>query len=144
MIRFLLALLALGLLAAPAGAQTWQKACSAGAAFATTNVPPGTHVCYDFTADTTSGPLFVGGCDNYDVFFHRDIDATDSANTVQIEVCGDVGNCGQSSWVLENATLDGLAAGTEAVYGASAIWILANPATYVAGTGRVIIKCNIR
>lgn len=143
MIRFLVTLMALGLLSAPALAQDWAKACNTGTQFATTTVSPGQFVCFDSTSTETSNPLYVGGCENYDVLFEEDITAEPgTSNTGQILVCLDRSSCANSDWILENATFDGDAAsGTEAIYGASAIWVRAST-TVTAGTARFIVKCN--
>ena len=110
-----------------------------------TNVP--------VSATDNSPPLFVGGCENFDALYFRDPDGdTDNTTiTLTVEACAsDIADDTsatvdeQSCWPIENLTLDGIVTtNTEAIYGASAVWIYVNAAgVNDTAFGQLIIKCN--
>jgi hypothetical protein len=101
--------------------------------------------------------LDVSACENYDVLFAQDLSqAGASTSTANVYVCNsptdasgdDPTDTNWSSsdtcWILENVLLDGVpTTNTEAIYGASSIWIYSDTVTYgAADTPRIIIKCN--
>ena len=154
--RFILLIGLVGLFTAGGAAgNPWYKGCDDDNPVAT-SVTPGGFVCTTPDADEESPMLSVTQCDNFDVLFFADIDdAGADANTINVYSCGNptdgsgvgptaagwnpVGVC----WILENLTLDGVAAtNTEAIYGAAGEWIYVNTVAFVDDTPRVIIRCN--
>ena len=139
-------------------AQTWQKSCQAGTAFAVTSVAPGGFVCNDSVANTNSAMLDVSACREFEVLFSQDLSqAGASTSTVNVYACtsptdasGDnptvaaTWSAADTCFILENITLDGIVAtNTEAIYGAAGTWIYSNTVIYgAADTPRTIVRCN--
>jgi hypothetical protein len=88
--------------------------------------------------------LRIDQCENFSVAFTPDFDGTDTTARVQFNVCLDDTDT-QSCAILENVTLDGVAAtNTDAVYGADATWGYAK-ITVAAAAGanaRIEFRCN--
>lgn len=142
----LVELVALLLFAVPAGAASWLKSCAAGAV--TTGLQLGSFACNIPTSATDdSGILSVGACENIDIFFYDDTDGDGTLGDAEaiMRNCPSASADAQGCWAIENVTLDGDAAtGTEAIYGAAAVWIYLDVTAYATTAEPVaaIVRCN--
>ena len=153
--RNALAILTLLLLAGVAGEASAQQWRQCAPTHATGNIVGdinsatagrGSILCYDFTSTTVSAVLDLIVCENVDFVFLPDMASTAQVGTVQIKMCaapkGTAANVCPT--VMVNVTLDGKpATATDAIYGAGAVWIIADPVTDPGGDlSRLIVKCN--
>lgn len=130
----------------PTVSLAWEKSCS-GTDVTTLQLNPGGYACYDLdtTSTTDSGTLDVSQCENIDIFWNSIITANTFTNTVIARNCFTQGTRNANMcWAIENLTLTGNPAdNTEAIYGASAVWLYADVQAHAAsGTARMLVKCN--
>lgn len=112
----------------------------------TTRVSPQDAACYDYSDTTDSLTLETRLCDNIDIFFDGDLDGTNTDSTANIMCAVVRESSANTAFIIENTTLDGDAStNTEAIYGASCIWLWVDPQVNDPNSprnSRVAVKCN--
>lgn len=151
--RWLTLLIGLGLLWPALAAADWQKSCQSGALNQTNTLSAGGFICHDPAAATDAPEtLFIGNCENVDVFFYDSLngDATGSAGTHDVYTCpqgnseagGDTdAERRLSCQPVNNGTDTTLSATVTEIFGMSGVWLWVDSAA-ADNDGRIIVKCG--